>query len=176
MKELILRLTHYIGIKKRFSIFLINKVFKGVNPRFFSIKAKLLRTYGCQVGVGTKIVGPILINKPIEIGDHCWIGRNFQVHGNGTFRMGNKCDIAPDVTILTGSHEIGSHDRRASGSGIPLTVLIGDGCWIGARATILGDAEIHDGVVVAACACVVGNVEKDVLVAGVPARKIRDLE
>ena len=175
IRKKIRQITHYNGIKNKAAMFLINKVFAGTNPRYFEIKAKLLRAYGCSVGQETKIVGPLMINNPIEIGNQCWIGRNFQVHGNGKVSIGNRCDIAPDVTFLTGSHEMGNHDRRA-GNGKILHIIVGDGCWIGARATILGSVTVHDGVAVAACSCVIRDIEADTLVAGVPARTIKELQ
>lgn len=174
IRKKICKITHFNGIKKTIAIFLINKVYSGTNPRFFQKKAKLLRWYGCKVGRESKIVGPIYINNPIEIGNECWVGKNLQVHGNGKVIIGDRCDIAPDVTILTGSHEIGTTERRA-GEGKVLYVSIGNGCWIGARSTILGNTTINDGVVVATCSCVIRNVESNVLVAGVPAKTVRKL-
>lgn len=44
------------------------------------------------------------------------------------------------------------------------------------RVTILNDIEIHDGSVIAGGACVVKDVEEDVLVGGVPAKIIRHLK
>lgn len=54
-------------------------------------------------------------------------------------------------------------------------IVIGNGCWIGVRSTILGGIKLGDGCVVAACACVTKKFGDDVLVGGVPAKEIKEL-
>jgi maltose O-acetyltransferase len=54
-------------------------------------------------------------------------------------------------------------------------VTIADGCWIGARALILGGVTIGPGSVIAAGSVVVSDVPENVLAAGVPARARRAL-
>ena len=54
-------------------------------------------------------------------------------------------------------------------------IIIGDGCWIGANATIIGGVTIGDGAVVAAGAVVTKDVEPNTEVGGVPARVMKKL-
>jgi maltose O-acetyltransferase len=54
-------------------------------------------------------------------------------------------------------------------------VTIGDGAWIGARATILPGVTIGGGAVVAAGSVVTRDLPANVLAGGVPARVIREL-
>ncbi len=159
-------------LRKRWKMFLINKVYVGT--RFFAKKRKLLISLGYQVGVGTKIVGPFYCTGNLTIGSNCWIGRNFTVHGNGTVVIGDNCDIAPDVTFSTGGHKVGSAERRA-GEGETYNQTVGNGCWIGCRALIINNINIGKSCVIAAGACVVKDVEDNVLVGGVPARIIKKL-
>lgn len=160
------------SLKRKMSIYAVNHILDGT--RCFSAKRRLLRSAGYQIGENTKIVGPIFCTGTLCIGANCWIGRNLTVHGNGTVIIGDNCDVAPDVTFLTGGHIVGTTERRA-GEGESYKIAVGNGTWIGSRSTILGNTTIGDGCVVAACACVVGDVEKNVLTGGVPAKKIRDL-
>jgi len=90
-------------------------------------------------------------------------------------RIGERTGIGQQVMILTESHDIGGPDAR-SGNLYPKPVRIGDGCWIGARATILPGVCIGDGVVVASGSVVTKDVPDHVLVAGVPATVIRQLD
>jgi len=53
---------------------------------------------------------------------------------------------------------------------------VGNGVWIGGRVTVVGNTTIGNSSVVAACACVVRDVEANTLVGGVPAKIIRRLE
>lgn len=153
--------------------YMVNHLFAGT--RFFPLKRKLLRSIGCQIGENTKVVGPLYNTGKLLIGDNCWIGKNLTVHGNGTVRIGDNCDIAPDVTFLTGGHRIGSAEHRA-GPGETYQIAVGNGAWIGARATVTMNTAIGDGAVIAACACVIRDVPDNTLVGGVPAKIIKELE
>lgn len=162
------------SLKSSTVMFLVNHVLAGTRPYFFEPKRKMLNSIGHSIGKGTKVVGPIECYSKLEIGQDCWIGKNLKVNGNGTVKIGNRCDIAPEVTFQTGGHEIGSRERRA-GNGLICNQVVGDGVWIGGRSTIIGDVTISDGSVVAGCACVVKDVEENTLVGGVPAKPIRKL-
>lgn len=89
--------------------------------------------------------------------------------------IGKNVYIGFDVLILTATHEIGSSRRRA-GKLKRAPVVIADGCWIGARATILPGVKIGNGCIIAAGAVVNKDCEPNGLYAGVPAKRIRDLE
>ena len=167
------KLFHIKGIRRRYAMYLVNK--KYVGARKFEQKRKALIKAGYQIGEGTKIVGPIECTGTLIIGKDCWIGKNFKVNGGGSVTIGDNCDIAPEVTFQTGGHEIGDATRRA-GKGGPYHQWVGDGTWIGGRATICNTIRIGKGCVVAACACVVKDVEDNTLVGGVPAKPIRKLE
>lgn len=142
--------------------------------KFFGIKRKLLISAGHEVGENTKIVGPIFCTGTLHIGTDCWIGRCLSVEGNGHVHIGDCCDIAPQVTFFTGGHKIGNADRRA-GSGETYTIRIGNGTWIGGRASLVREVSVGSGCVVAACACVCADVPDNTLAGGVPAKRIRDL-
>lgn len=161
------------GLRNRIYRFLVNHVYAGTSH--FETKRILLQKMGYQIGEGTKIVGPLFCTGHLVIGKNCWIGKNLTINGNGTVSIGDNCDIAPEVTFQTGTHEIGTHQRRA-GNGTNNNIHVGNGCWICVRSTVLGGVQIGDGCVIAACACVNAAVEPDTIVGGVPARVIRKLE
>lgn len=170
----IVKILHLKGIRNTLCLFLVNKVFRGTNPHFFEVKRKLLNWAGHEIGKGTKVVAPVEWHGKMKIGKDCWIGKNCKINGDGNVTIGDKCDLGPEVTFQTGGHRIGNSERRA-GEGFIFEQSIGNGCWIGGRSTICNNTTIGDGCVVAGCACVVNNIEKDVLVGGVPARVIRRL-
>lgn len=161
------------SIRRYAAIFLVNRIYVGT--KCYERKRRLLNKIGHTIGKGTKIVGPVFCTGTLTVGKDCWIGRNLTVHGNGAVIIGNACDIAPDVTFLTGGHALGTHQRRA-GAGEIYTIEIEDGCWIGARATIGKNSKIGKGSAVAACACVMKDVHENTLVGGVPAKEIRKLD
>lgn len=166
------------SIKKIYFIIiisLINSILKG--PRMFGIKRVLLNSIGIRIGKNTKIVGPLCIGTEAKlvIGDECWIGRNFKVDGNGQVTIGDKCDLAPEVIIATGSHEIGDKNRRA-GRGTSYTTQIGNSTWIGIRSTIIQGSNIGDRCIVGACSLINKDIEMDSLVGGVPAKTLKKLD
>jgi acetyltransferase-like isoleucine patch superfamily enzyme len=89
--------------------------------------------------------------------------------------IGNRAELAFNVNIVTGGHEIGTKSRRA-GSDKCERVIIGDGVWIGACALVMPGVVIGEGAVIGAGSVVTKNVEPDTVVAGVPAKPLRELD
>jgi maltose O-acetyltransferase len=123
----------------------------------------------CYIAGGVFIGG-----KNVQIGEGTFINYRTFLDGAGPLQIGRNVRIGMQVTIVTGSHEIGGPSMRA-GEVRPAPVTIGDGVWIGARATILPDVCIGAGVVIAAGAVVTSDCSPNTLYAGVPARPMRVL-
>lgn len=113
--------------------------------------------------------------------------RSFESGGGGTFVnykcwfdlgadivIGNKCNIAMNVTFMNSDHDLADSERRA-GKYRPKPITVGDGCWIGANSLIMPGVTIGSGVVIAAGSVVTKDCEKDCLYGGIPARKIKEL-
>lgn len=82
--------------------------------------------------------------------------------------------IGPNVGIYTAGHSIQPKDRNKRGYAIP--IHIGNDVWIGGSSVILPGVTIGDNSVVAAGSVVTKDVPANVIVAGNPARKIKDIE
>lgn len=160
------------GIRRRLCLFLVNRVFAGLGC--YGIKRACLNAAGHRIGPGTRIVGPVACTGRLITGSDCWIGRELTIHGNGTVTLGDRCDLAPQVCFLTGGHRVGPRTRRA-GEGTTRDIVIGSGCWLGCRATVLGGVAMGPGSVLAACGCAVRDIPADTLAAGIPARPVRKL-
>lgn len=89
--------------------------------------------------------------------------------------IGRRCDIGMQVMFCTGTHKIGGPNRRA-GDSLPAPISVGEGTWIGARAIVLPGVKIGDGCIIGAGAVVAADCEPHGVYAGVPARRIRDLD
>ena len=59
---------------------------------------------------------------------------------------------------------------------LSISIVVHDGCWIGANSTILPGIVIEIGCVIAAGSVVKGLLKSIRLYAGVPAKEIRQLE
>lgn len=147
-----------------------------MEPIYGGVKRKLLNLSGLiHVGNNSKVVGPIYCTGQLTVGKNVWVGRNLRIEGNGKVKIGDNCDLAPNITFYTGSHQIGNADRRA-GKGYNGNVTIGAGCWLCGSSVYLPDVSVGDSSVVAAGALVNKNIEQNVLAAGVPIRTIRSLD
>lgn len=145
----------------------------------FSTKRLLFKLMGYQVGSNVRICSSakILTSGPVQIGAGTWIGHEFMLAGGkAPVSMGANCDIAPRVTIITGSHEILIGKNRIAGPGYSSEINIGNGCWIATGATILGGTKIGNCCIVAAGAVVKGEFPERCIIAGVPARIIKKLK
>lgn len=144
------------------------------------LRVSLLRMAGFQIGRGTVMWGAPTITgsgdlyQRLHIGCDCWFNVGCFLNLGATITIGDRVALGHQVMVITDSHAIGNWSRRAG----PLTALpvqIGDGAWIGARATILPGITIGEGAVVAAGAVVTKSVAPHLLVGGVPARPLREL-
>jgi len=137
----------------------------------------LLRSAGLMIGSGARIVGGARFHyHTVSLGDACWVGTETHFFSSESARIeiGARVDIAPGCMFNTGSHQKGSHQRRA-GRNCASTIRIGDGTWIGMGVQVLDGTTVGAGCIIAAGAVVRGNFPDDVLIAGVPARVVREL-
>lgn len=162
-------------IRRRIFLPIFNSIFSR-KTHFWAIKRCLLKVAGIEVGKNVKAVGPIIISNAavLSVGDDTWLGMDFKVYGSGSCIIGKRCDIGPDVVVLTGSHEIGDKNRRA-GKGVHYCVTIGSGCWIGGRSTFMGNIKIGDSSVIGASSLVLKDIDKNVVAVGNPAKEIKKL-
>ena len=110
----------------------------------------------------------------VTIGDHTRIGIHCTVIG--PVSIGNNVNLAQGITVTALNHNFEDVTRRIDEQGISTKpVVIGDDVWIGANAVILPGVTIGRHVVVAAGAVVTKDVPSFSLVAGVPAKVIKEL-
>ena len=108
--------------------------------------------------------------KLITVGSYSHINRGCLLDARGKITIGNNVSISHKVKLVTGSHDIDSTDFH----GVYLPIVIEDYAWLGIGCTILQNVTIGKGAVVCAGAVVTKNVEPYSVVAGIPARKIRE--
>jgi len=140
---------------------------------FFSLKRFFLAYCHMSIADGVCVNGHTWFygRGKVSIGENTWVGPRCQFYSDHsvTISIGKDCDIAPGVAFVTGSHDIGDATRRA-GKGYCKSITVEDGCWIGARVTILGGVTIGKGSVIGAGALVTKNIPADSLALGVPAK------
>ena len=171
----------------------LDRMIRGVKRRWR--KRVFLDTIGSQAK-NLWIVGDYtLINRNVEIGDNTIIYPGVMLFGQGKIKIGNNvnignntviyasdvpggveiCDnvmIAADCYIIDNDHGTRRGTNIIEQEDVVSKVFIGNDVWLGTGVKILRGSIIEDGAVIGANAVVKGNVKANMIVAGVPAKKL----
>ena len=110
----------------------------------------------------------------VMIGDHTRIGLHNTIIG--PVSIGNHVNLAQGITVTALNHIFEDTEKRIDEQDVSTTpVTIEDDVWIGANAVILPGVHIGSHCVVAAGAVVTKDVPPHSLVAGVPAKVIKQI-
>ena len=111
--------------------------------------------------------------KNIAIGKNVFINMGCKFQDQGGIFVGDGTLIGHNVVLATLNHAMSPKERSTM---IPAPIRIGENVWIGANATILSGVTIGDGAIIAAGAVVTKDVPKNTIVAGVPAKVMREID
>lgn len=125
-------------------------------------------------GKNVNIESNATFSSKVTLEDYSGIGINAKIYG--TCHIGRYVMMGTDVIIITRNHRFDRTDIPMMEQGFEeeRPVYIGNDVWIGDRVLILPGVHIGDGSIIAAGAVVTKDVPPYSIVAGVPARKIRD--
>lgn len=115
----------------------------------------------------------------ISVGNNVYIGPGASFSALKGIQIGDNVMFGPNVTIMGGDHNtelcgkpmIDNHAKRC---GDDLPVVIEDDVWVGTRAIILKGVTVGRGAVIAAGSVVTCDVAAYSVVAGCPARWLRN--
>lgn len=144
----------------------------------FCVKRFLLRLAGAKIGDNVRICSSVRVigTGRLEIGDHTWVGHQVLFCCSSQVKIGNHVDIAPRVYIGDGTHRIDMKGKRSAGEGYCMPVIVEDGAWICANATLLAGTFIKNKCVIAAGAVVNSSLSVAGIYGGVPAKIIKELD
>ena len=110
----------------------------------------------------------------VLIGDHTRIGLHNTIIG--PVKIGDNVNLAQGITVTALNHNFNDPSKRIDEQGVSTSAVnIGNDIWIGANAVILPGVSIGNHSVVAAGAVVTKDVPAHTLVAGVPAKVIKEI-
>ena len=110
----------------------------------------------------------------VVIGDHTRIGLHNTIIG--PVEIGNHVNLAQGITVTALNHNFSDTNKRIDEQGVSTNpVTIEDDVWVGANAVILPGVTIGEHCVIAAGAVVTKDVPPHSLVAGVPAKVIKQI-
>ena len=133
--------------------------------RKFSLgRRSVVESYACI----NNAVGDVIIGDHTRIGLHCTV--------IGPVTIGSHVNLAQGITITALNHNFEDTAKGIDEQGITTKqVVIGDDVWIGTNAVILPGVTVGCHSVVAAGAVVTKDVPEHSLVAGVPAKIIKEI-
>lgn len=161
-KELFLRVLWGVG----------SLVFR-LSPRpFFGFRNFILRTFGASIGENVHIYNSAHIYFPWNLVIHDWssIGENALIYNLGKVEIGTKATISFGVRICAGSHDYRSSEMPL----LKPPIKIGNNVWLCAESFIGPGVCIGDNSVAGARSVVMVDVPPGKVVAGNPARVIKD--
>ena len=122
------------------------------------------------------------INPPFycDYGFHIEVGKNFFANYNCTIidvakvKIGDNCQVAPNVSIYTAGHPIHPESRNTMYE-YGIEVTIGDNVWIGGNTVIVPGVHIGSNTVIGAGSVVTKDIPDWVVAAGNPCKVIRKI-
>lgn len=126
------------------------------------LRVATLRVFGASIGSNVNLRSGVRIHWPwkLTIGDNSWIGEQTWILNLEPVTIGANVCVSQGVLLCTGSH-----DRRSATFEFDNgAIVVGDGAWIAARATVLRGSMIGHHSVVGATALVSGIVEPNSVV------------
>jgi acetyltransferase-like isoleucine patch superfamily enzyme len=111
----------------------------------------------------------------IQIGDDSLIGEYTVIRGQGGVSIGSRVYTSPMTQLIAVNHVFSDPDRPFIDQGITAQgIVIEDEVWLGANAVVTDGVRVGKGAVVAASAVVTRDVPPHTVVAGIPARVVKD--
>ena len=117
--------------------------------------------------------------RNISVGDNVSIHQMCYISAAGGLEIGSNVAIAHNVSILTTNHQY----VCGGGKSTPIRfnpleyspVHIADDVWIGCGVRVLAGVRVNTRAILAAGAVVIKDVNSNSIVAGVPAKKVKDI-
>lgn len=157
--------------------------FGGIKSRFSSYKFK--RNWRKNNGHNQTSAGNIFNDKLVSVGKYTYGQLNVLTFDDKTkLSIGNFCSIGPNVWFIPSAdhslNHISTYPYKVNVLGEALEgvakgdIIVEDDVWIGLGATILSGVRIGQGAVIAAGAVVSKDVPPYAIVAGTPAKTLKN--
>ena len=131
------------------------------------IKSTLLRLFGASIGRGVVIKPCVNIKYPwkLSVGNHSWIGENVWIDNLANVTIGDNVCLSQGAFLLTGNHNY----KKTSFDLMALPIILEEGVWIGAKATVCPGVVCGSHAVLAVGSVASSNLEPYAIYRGNPA-------
>lgn len=156
----------------------VGKGLRVMNPRYLEIS-------GPRISVGNDVHFMALRDKPVRlavfeglgkitIGNYCLINPGVRISSADSISIGDSCMLAMNVYLSDADwHDL---QHRIFAPGAHARINLGKNVWIGDSALICKGVNIGENSIVGASSVVTKDVPANVIVAGNPAKIIRELD
>ncbi len=135
-------------------------------------KRWLLRLFGARVGAGVVVKPRVNIKYPwrLVLGNHVWIGEGVWIDNLAEVRIGDHVCLSQGCRLLTGNHDY----RRRGFDLMVAGIVVEDGCWVTAWATVGPGVTMRRGSIVTVGSVLTGDTRPMGIYRGNPALHVRD--
>lgn len=136
-----------------------------------SFKVSLLRLFGAVIGRGVIIKPHVRIKYPwlLTVGDHAWIGEGVWIDNLAPVTIGANACLSQECYLLTGNHDFTS----ASFDLLVKPIVLEEGVWIGAKATVCPGVTCYSHAVLAVGSVATRALEAYTIYQGNPAQPVK---
>ena len=138
------------------------------------IRGFLMSPFFKKCGKGLQIGKGVIINNPghLSVGNNCYISHYCYIQAKGNVYLNDNVIIGPMSIVASSNHIF--KDGIVINKGDSRPIEIGEGTWCGGHVVITSGVSIGKGVLIAAGAVVTNDIENNIMVAGIPAKKIKE--
>ena len=137
---------------------------------YFGKNSKITIGHSLSVGPGVNII--VKDKATLTIGNSTYFTSDMHLEVVNSVQIGDNCAISWGVTIIDDDHHelISGTEKKGSSSS---TVVIGNKVWVGCNVTILKNTFVGNNCVIAAGSVVKGTFPDNTLIAGNPAKAVK---
>lgn len=135
-------------------------------------KRTLLRLFGARIGKNVVIKPHVQIKYPwrLQIGNHTWIGEHCWIDNLDDVTIGSNACLSQGSMVLSGNHDFSKKNFDL----ILKPIVIEDGAWIGAKATVTQGVTVGSHAVLSVGSVASTDLDAYGIYRGNPAVKIKD--
>jgi putative colanic acid biosynthesis acetyltransferase WcaF len=137
-----------------------------------AIKCAVLRVFGARIGRGVYAKPGLRVKFPwyLTVGDYCWLGEDAWIDNLAPVTIGSHVCVSQAAYLCTGNHDWTAPNMKL----FRRPIVLGDGSWVGARATVCPGVTIGEGAIAAVGSVVTRDIPPYQIRAGNPAVYVRD--
>jgi putative colanic acid biosynthesis acetyltransferase WcaF len=136
-----------------------------------SLLVGILKVFGAKIGKGVRIKPYVYVHYPwkLSIGNNSWLAE-CRIENLEQVMIGANVCISQKAMLLTGNHNY----KKSSFDLITMPIILEDGVWIGANATVCPGITAFSHAVLTVGSIATRNLEAYSIYQGNPAIKVKD--